>query len=197
MLTYSNLQKRLILPEYGRNIQNMVDYCLQIPDREERNVCAATIVDSMLTLFPPTGDAEEYIRKLWDHLAIMSNFELDIDWPYEHVDRAVFGENPDPVPVERTGTLPMRHYGKLIPRLIDTACEMEPGDERDALITLVANQMKKTLMAANPEGVDDRRILKDLRMMSHGRIEPDPERIRLQEFKHAPTPSGKKKKGKK
>lgn len=96
MLTYTNRLKKLILPEYGRNIQNMVDYCTAIEDRDERNICAATIVDAMQTLFPATGDAEEYRRKLWDHLAIMSNFMLDVDYPYELVDRRVFGDKPDP-----------------------------------------------------------------------------------------------------
>ncbi len=196
MLTYNNRLKKLVLPEYGRNIQNMVDYCTTIEDREERNICATTIIDAMMTLFPASGDIEEYRRKLWDHLAIMSDFTLDVDYPYEIVDRLVFGDMPEPVPAERPGSFPYRHYGRLIPRLIETAVSMEDGDERNALITLVANQMKKTLMAANPEGVDDRRVLNDLRAMSHGAIDADPERIYLHEFKQAPTPSGRKKKKK-
>lgn len=196
MLTYTNRLKKLILPEYGRNIQNMVDHCLTIEDRDSRTRCAESIVDSMFILFPPVGDVEEYRRKLWDHLMIMSDFKLDVDSPYQHIDPTVFDQGPNPVPGERPGHLHMRHYGKLIPALIDTACAMEPGEERNALITLVANQMKKTLMASNPEGVDDLRILKDLRIMSHGQIDPETEVLRLQEFKHAPTPSGRKKKRK-
>lgn len=196
MLTYNNRLKKLVLPQYGRNIQNMVDYCTTIDDREERNICASTIIDAMMTLFPANGDIEEYRRKLWDHLAIMSDFTLDVDYPYEIVDRRVFGDMPEPVPAERPGSFAYRHYGRLIPRLIETAVSMEDGDERNALITLVANQMKKTLMAANPEGVDDRRVLNDLRAMSHGAVEADPERIYLHEFKQAPTPSGRKKKKK-
>lgn len=196
MLTYNNRLKKLILPEYGRNIQNMVDYCMTLENRDERNDCAAAIVDAMRTLFPPTGDPEEYERKLWDHLIIMSDFSLDIDTPYECVIPDTFDEGPDPVPMERPGTLAYRHYGKLIPSLIDTACHMEEGEERDALITLVANQMKKTLLAANPEGVDDSRIYKDLRYLSHGQIYAEPETIRILDFKQAPTPSGKKKRKK-
>lgn len=196
MLTYTNRLKKLILPEYGRNIQNMVDYCLTIEDRDERNICATTIIDAMQTLFPVTGDADEYRRKLWDHLAIMSNFSLDVDYPYDVVDRRVLGDLPDAVPAERPGSFPYRHYGRLIPRLIDTAVGMEPGEERDALVTLIANQMKKTLLASNPEGVEDQRILNDLRAMSHGEIATDSSRIRLLDFKQAPTPSGRKKKKK-
>ena len=100
------------------------------------------------------------------------------------------------MPAERPGTLPFGHYGKLIPQLIETACGMEEGEERDALVTLIANQMKKTLMASNPEGANDSRIYNDLRTMSHGAIVTDPEKIRIQDFKQAPTPSGRKKKKK-
>lgn len=196
MLTYTNRLKKLILPEYGRNIQNMVDYCIGIEDRAERNFCAATIVDSMEILFPATGDREEYRRKLWDHLAIMSDFQLDVDYPVEPVDRRVFDNGPEAIEPMRPGTMPMRHYGRIIPAMVDVACSMPEGDERDALITLVANQMKKTMMADSPDSVNDMRILKDLRAMSHGAIEADPERIRLVDFKTAPTPSGKKKKKK-
>lgn len=196
MLTYNNRLRPLVLPEYGRNIQNMVDHCLTIADRDERNFCAATIVDAMRTLFPPTGDPEEYERKLWDHIIIMSGFELDIDSPFGSVSPSTFDTAPDPVPSLRPGLLQFRHYGQLIPRLIDTACSMEDGDERNALITLIANQMKKTLLAANPEGVDDRRIYGDLRRMSHGAINVDADTVRIHEYKQAPTPSGKKKKRK-
>lgn len=196
MLTYNNRLRQLVLPEYGRNIQNMVDYCTTIADREERNECAAAIVDSMRILFPPTGDPEEYERKLWDHIIIMSNFTLDIDSPYGAVAASTFDSAPERVPAERPGLLPYRHYGQLIPRLIETACSMEDGNEKTALITLIANQMKKTLLAANPEGVDDRRIFTDLRKMSHGEINVDAESIHIHEYKQAPTPSGKKKKKK-
>lgn len=83
MLTYNTQLKKLILPEYGRNIQQMVDYCVSIPDREERTVCAYSIIASMGNLFPQLRDTEDFKHKLWDHLAIMSDFKLDIDYPYE------------------------------------------------------------------------------------------------------------------
>ena len=197
MLTYSNRLKKLALPEYGRNIQNMVDHCLTIEDRDERTKCANTIVDTMQTLFPPQGgDIEACRRKLWDHLVIMSDFNLDVDFPFERVDPTVYEQQPMPVPPSRPGAKPFRHYGSLIPRLIDTAASMEDGEERDALVTLIANQMKKTLMDSNLEGVDDRRILSDLRQMSHGELGTDPERVRIVDFKQAPTPSGRKKRKK-
>lgn len=194
MLTYNNHLRKLILPEYGRNIQNMVDHCMTIEDREERTLCAATIVDAMFTLFPATGDVAEYRRKLWDHLLIMSDFALDVDFPFEHVEKQVFDNGPEPVPTARPGMMNNRVYGRYIPTLIDTASAMVPGEEQDALITLIANQMKKTLLESTIDNVDDARIYSDLRAMSHGVLMPDPERHPLQDYKQAPTPSGKKKK---
>lgn len=195
MLKYTNQMRRLILPEYGRNIQNMVDHCVGIEDRDERTRCAHSIVSAMLTLFPVTGDAEEYKRKLWDHLLIMSEFKLDVDFPYEHVDPTVFDTVPEAVPQERPGTMPYRHYGAHIPRLIETAITIEEGEERDALVYMIANQMKKALMITGADAVDDERILADLRVMSHGVINLSTDDIELQDYKNiAPATTGKKKK---
>ncbi len=194
MLTYSNHLKRLVLPEYGRNIQNMVDYCVTIEDREERTRCAHSIIAAMHTLFPPTGDCDEYRRKLWDHLWIMSDFRLDVDYPFEHVDPQVFDDTPDPVKAERPGTMPYRHYGSLIPGLIARAAGMEEGEEREALVLMIADQMKKTLLASSNDGVEDARVFSDLRHISHGAISLDPATVHLHEFRQAPLPSGKKKK---
>ncbi|MCM1067247.1 MAG: DUF4290 domain-containing protein [Muribaculaceae bacterium] len=194
MLTYSNHLRRLVLPEYGRNIQNMVDHCVTIADREERNRCAHTIIAAMSTLVPASGDAAEYRRKLWDHLWIMSDFKLDVDFPFEHVDPEVFGDAPAPVRPERPGSMPYRHYGRLIPELVEKAVEMDEGEEREALVLMIANQMKKTLIASTNDSVEDARIFSDLRHLSHGAIALDPAVVHLHEFKQAPTPSGKKKK---
>ncbi len=197
MLTYTNNLKPLVLPEYGRNIQNMVDRCLEIEDRDERTRAANSIIATMLTLFPPTGDRQEYTRKLWDHVLMMSNFRLDVDLPFEPVDPAVFENYPDPM--QRPECLPMkyRHYGGYIAHMIDIASDMQEGEERDALVMLIANHMKKIMLESDNEGgIDDARIFSDLRNMSHGRIYLDPEQVRLHEFRQAPTPSGKRKKKK-
>ena len=170
MLTYSNQLKPLVLPEYGRNIQNMVDYCLTIEDRDRRTESAYAVVDAMLTLFPAKGDHEEHLRKLWDHVWIMSDYRLDVDYPYEHVNPEVFADRPDAVEPVRPGSMPYRHYGRLIPRLIDTAAAMEEGEERDALVFMIANQMKKTLLASANDNAEDARVFSDLRNLSHGEI---------------------------
>lgn len=196
MLTYTNHLKPLVLPEYGRNIQNMVDRCLEIEDRDERTRAANSVVATMLTLFPPTGDRQEYTRKLWDHIMIMSDFRLDVDLPFEPVDRAVFEDHPDHMPLPGVGPMQYRVYGSYIARMIDVASTMPEGEERDALVMLIANHMKKVMLAENREGVEDARIFSDLRHMSHGAIRLDPAEVRLHEFRQAPTPSGKKKKKK-
>ncbi|MDE5567945.1 MAG: DUF4290 domain-containing protein [Muribaculaceae bacterium] len=195
MLTYTTHLKKLVLPEYGRNIQRMVDHCLTIEDRYERTRCAATIVKTMESLFPIQGNADAYRRKLWDHLAIMSDFALDVDVPFELVSRNSLDNQPEPLNYDQ-GPLEHRHYGLLLQRSILAAAEMPEGEERDALVLLLANHMKKLMLSVNPDGVDDEKVFKDLRHLSNGKIVLSPEKVTLHEFKAAPAPTGKKKKKK-
>ena len=196
MLTYNTQLTPLRLPEYGRNIQQMVDYCLTIEDRDERTCCAYSIIKAMGNLFPELRDDPESTHKLWDHLAIMSDFNLDIDFPCEVV-------TPDsltsyPRPVSYPGSfIRYRHYGKTIEKMIDEAAAMPLGEDRDAFILMIANQMKKLLLAVNKDGVDDAKIFKDLADLSHGAIRLDPMTVHLHEFKIAPAPTTGKKKKKK
>lgn len=193
MLTYNTHLKRLVLPEYGRNIQQMVDHCLTIEDREERTRCAHTIVKSMSILLPRIREQEGWQQKLWDHLAIMSDFRLDIDWPVEPVAEDERHTEPDKMAYPASD-FPHRNYGKSIQRMISRAALMDAGEEKDALIMLVANQMKKIMLAVNKDYADDSRIFKDLEMMSHGQISLSPELHRLCDYKVLPAPSKKKKK---
>ncbi len=196
MLRYNTQQKKLILPEYGRNIQKMVDHCLTIEDRDERTRCARSIIASMGNLFPQLRDQEDFRHKLWDHLAIMSDFKLDIDYPCEVIKPDDLQTKPDMLEY-RTSAIRRRHYGKNIELMIDKATSMEPGEERDALISLLANHMKKVMLSVNKDGVDDAKIFKDLAEFSHGAIMLDAETYHLHEFKEAPAPvTGKKKKKK-
>lgn len=195
MLTYNSHLKKLILPEYGRNIQSMVDHCLTIEDRGERTRCARTIVKTMETLFPANGNVEDYRRKLWDHIAIMSDFALDVDVPFELIRQDSLDEVPEPVPYG-TPSATHRHYGYYLEQMIARAAEMEPGEERDALVLLLANHMKKLMYAVNRDGVDDAKIFKDLREISRGAIMLDPSAVRLHEFKVIAPVTGKKKKKK-
>ena len=196
MLTYTTHLKKLILPEYGRNIQRMVEHCLTIEDRYERTRCAATIVKTMETLFPIQGNTDAYRRKLWDHLAIMSDFQLDVDVPFELIRPENLDNTPSHIDYDQ-GDFNYRHYGLLIQRAVAHASEMPEGDERDALVLLLANHMKKLMLAVNSDGVDDEKIFKDLREMSHDAISLRPENVKLHEFKVAPAPATGKKKKKK
>ncbi len=197
MLTYNTQQRHLKLPVYGRHIQQMVEHCLTIEDRDERNACARSIIDCMLTLFPEIKQKEGYEQQLWDHLAIMADFKLDIDYPFEVIQAESLESRPQPV-FYPSNSINSRHYGHNLEAMIETASHMEPGEERDALVSLLANHMKKMLLAINPEGVDDAKVFKDLAHYSHGAIRLDPSTCRLHQFKVVapPTPSKKKKKKK-
>ena len=195
MLRYNTQMKPLRLPEYGRNIQKLVDFCLTRADRQERTDCAFAIVKSMANLFPELKSNGQYSHKLWDHLAIMSDFRLDIDYPVEVVQQENLTSRPAPIPY-KDNELRRRHYGRTILSMIDVAAGMEEGTERDALITLVANQMKKLLIETNRDGVDDRRVFNDLRELSQGRIFVDPATLRLNDYIIPVQTSGKKKKKK-
>lgn len=196
MLSYNTQLKKLALPEYGRNIQRMVDHCLTISDREERTKCANAIIASMSNLFPSLANSEDFRHKLWDHLAIMSDFRLDIDYPCEVIRPENLRTKPQPIPYS-TDKVTRRHYGKYIGQMIEKAVSLEEGEERHTLELLIANHLKKLMLAVNSEGVDDEKIFRDLAEISHGQIRLSTETDRLHEFKEAPViQQGKKKKKK-
>lgn len=194
MLTYNTRLSQLVLPEYGRNIQRMVDHCLTIEDREERTLCAYSIIKSMGNLFPELR-APENEHKLWDHLAIMAHFQLDIDYPCDVIQADELHTLPEKVPYTQA-PMRYRHYGHLTQQLIDTVAAMEEGPERDEATRLLANHMKKQMLAVNADGVEDAKIFKDLAEMSHGALRPDTQKMRLHEFREQVQPAGKKKKKK-
>lgn len=191
MYNYNTQLKKLALPEYGRNIQQMVDYCCTIPDKDERTRCAYTIIKTMGNIFPQLRDEADYKHKLWDHLAIMSDFKLDIDYPYEIVKEENLETKPEPVKY-KLEHIKMRHYGKIIERMIERACEYPEGKEKDALIMLIANHMKKVIYLINKEDVEDAKIFKDLAFYSHGKINLDPATHSLHQFKEATTATASK-----
>ena len=182
MPDYNTQQKKLIMPEYGRNVQQMIDHCVSIEDREERTRCANTIINIMGNLFPHLRDVDDFKHKLWDHLAIMSDFKLDIDYSYEIIRKENLRTKPDRIPYTLT-PIRYRHYGKTLERMIKKCEDYPDGPERDQLISLLANHMKKSFLTWNKEVVDDDKIFKDLREYSHGRIDLSPETFRLKESK--------------
>lgn len=197
MLTYNTHRKPLILPEYGRIIQTMVDHALTIDNREERTRCAYSIVKAMKTILqaPLSEEGEDGERRYWDHLAIMSGFSLDIDWPFEVIKPEAIDVRPEKV--EYSGRAINRfQYGRNLINMIDATAAMDAGPDRDALIVLVANQMKKASLAWDEDGYSDRKIFEDIARITEGRLVIYPEQLTLCEFIDAPTPGKKKKKKK-
>jgi len=182
MMQYNTQEKRLALPEYGRNIQNMVNYCVSIPEKEERTRCANAIVSIMGNMFPHLRDVNDFKHILWDHLAIMSDFALDIDYPYEVVKREDLYVKPQKLPYSQ-GKIAYKHYGKILENMIKKATELEAGEQKDYLVSLLANHMKKSFLTWNKESVDDRKIFKDLDELSEGKIKMDEEVHKLTESK--------------
>lgn len=168
-MDYNTNRKKLPLPEYGRNIQNMVDFLFTIEDKEKRNKSAQTVIDVMGNLYPYLRDVAEFKHKLWDHLAIMSDFKLDIDYPYDPPTPDILTEKPNIVPYTQN-QIKYRHYGYTMELLIKKAVEME-GEEKEILVELLANQMKKLYLAWNRDAVDDEKIFMDLEELSRGNIE--------------------------
>ncbi|EGJ70269.1 hypothetical protein Bcop_0049 [Bacteroides coprosuis DSM 18011] len=168
-MEYNTQKMRMPLPEYGRSIQNMVNYALTIEDRSERQRCANTIIDIMGNMFPHLRDVPDFKHKLWDHLAIMSDFKLDIDYPYEIVREDNLHTRPSVLPYPQT-RIRFRHYGKTIEKLISEADKLEDGDEKNHLVALIANHMKKSYTTWNRDSIDDEKIDNDLRDLSRGTL---------------------------
>lgn len=191
-MDYNSQRKKMPLPEYGRNIQKMVDHLLTIEDREERNRAARTIIDVMGNLYPYLRDISDFKHKLWDHIAIMADFKLDIDYPYEPPSPAMLHERPRSVPYDQHN-VKARHYGYVLEMMINEASEFEEGDEKEVLIELLANHMKKSYLAWNKDSVDDEKIIQDLKFLSKGKIHRDD--LQLAETKNILNRSKPKKNG--
>ena len=123
-MDYNSKRKKLALTEYGRNVQNMVDHLMTIQDRSERNRAAKTVIDVMGNLYPYLRDIAEFNHKLWDHLAIMADFKLDIDYPYEPPSPDILTEKPNKVPYTQN-PIRYKHYGLIMEKMIGKISEYE------------------------------------------------------------------------
>ncbi len=170
VLEYNTERELMVIPEYGRNVQNMIGVALTIEDKEERNKCAQAIIKVMGQLNPHLRDVEDFNHKLWAHLFIMSNFELDIDSPYPVPSKESFRSKP------RLLEYPQRrikfgHYGKLAEDWIEAASALPEGEERTILSAKLANMLKASYLIWNKDAVDNSVIIKQLKEMSGGKIE--------------------------
>ncbi len=169
-MDYNSNRKKLLLPEYGRHIQQMVNHCVSIQDKEERTKCAHSIIGNMGNMFPHLRDVNDFKHKLWDHLAIMSDFGLDIETPFELPKKETLYERPKKLAYNNQ-RIRYRHYGRTIEQMIDKAAEMEEGEHKKHLIMLIANNMKKSLIMWNKDFPGDERVFSDIRSMSGNRLE--------------------------
>lgn len=192
---YNTQRDKLPMPEYGRSIQKMVDYALTIKDKAERQRCADSIIAIMGNMYPALRDVPDFRNKLWDHLAFMSDYKLEIDYPCEITILKKGRQEPDRIEYSN-GDIRFVHYGRIVPELIEKVSQMEEGPARNQLVRLVAVQMKKNLMTWNKEMVDDERIAADMYNLSRGRIQLREGDLDVT-FAQAPPQQNQQKNGKK
>ena len=196
-LDYNTQRELLQMPEYGREIQRMIDHAVTLPTKEERLLCAKTIVKLMETKVPQIRENSGYEQTLWDHLYIMSHKQLDIDWPYDISGAEKFHNKPQPMKLPQSNVR-LRHYGKLVSELLEKLKDMPEGGERNELIRLTANQMKRDLVQWGHGSIDDEKVADDMARMTDGAVQLDLsnfvfERINISEPQQKRS-TGKKKK---
>ncbi|WP_066217730.1 DUF4290 domain-containing protein [Formosa haliotis] len=168
-IQYNTEREHLIIPEYGRHLQKMVNHAKTIENRDDRNKEAHAIIAVMGNLQPHLRDVPDFQHKLWDQLFIISGFELDVDSPYGVPDRELLEKRPDPLPYPQNFPK-YRFYGNNIKTMIDVANTWEEGELKDALIYTIANHMKKCFLNWNKDTVDDNVIFNHLYELSEGKI---------------------------
>lgn len=168
-LLYNTERVTLHIPEYGRNVQKMVDYLKTIEDRQKRNEQARAIIKVMEIINPAVHHQDDYEHKLWDHLHIISGFDLDVDSPYPAPAPESLHQQPLPVPLNKK-PLKATHYGRNIENMINLVAEKEDGDEKTAMIRTLAMYMRQQYLIWNKDTVTDETILQDIVRLSDGRI---------------------------
>lgn len=166
-LQYNTEKANLQMSEYGRIIQEMVNHCLTIEDRQERLACAQHIVCVMASLAQEKASNPEVQSKLWNHLALISDFKLDIDYPVEIIPQAEATSHPSPMSLPQ-GKIRHKHYGRIIEEALKHLSEMPEGEERDALVRQTADRMKQNLFTWNPDVMSEEKVANDIDAYSQG-----------------------------
>lgn len=169
-LEYNSERSKLIIPEYGRHIQKMIEYAVELEDDKERNNVAKAIISVMGNMNPHLRDVPDFQHKLWDQLFIISDFKLDVDSPFPKPSKEMLEERPERMDYPQNFPK-YRFYGNNIKRMIDVANSWEDGPEKEGLIFTIANHMKKSYLSWNKDTVDDKVIFDHLRELSGGRID--------------------------
>jgi hypothetical protein len=168
-MEYNTTRGKLILPEYGRNVQNMIAHAMEIADRTERNRAAQAIIEVMGQLNPHLRDVDDYRHKLWTHLFVMSDFKLDVDSPYVIPKQEVLNEKPDRL-VYPKSNIRYGHYGKYTQTILEDAKKTEDPAEKEYLKTSMANFMKKQYLSHNNDAVENSVIAEHLKELSKGEL---------------------------
>lgn len=169
-MNYNTSRPKMIIPEYGRHIQKLIDHAVKLEDKEKRNEMALAIIDVMGQLNPHLRDVQDFTHKLWDHIFIMSDFKLDVDSPYPLPQPEQFEEKPDKMPYPENNTR-FKHYGKGVEKMVEVCIELPEGEEKSALILATANLMKKHYLTWGRSSINDDQILLDLKKISRGKLE--------------------------
>lgn len=168
LMEYNTTRESLILPEYGRNVQMMAEHLLTIPDKANRTEAAKELIAIMINMNPSVRETKDYKQKMWDYLAQLCDFKLDVDFPYA-ISKPADIEKPQRLQYNMN-EIRCRHYGYTVERMIQAACDMESSEERDALVHMIANNMKRNYVIWNQKSVTDEIVINDLIRLSKGRL---------------------------
>ena len=171
-MEYNTQRPEMILPEYGRNVQNMIAYAMELPSKEERNSAAKAIIEVMGQLNPHLRDVDDFKHKLWTHLFVMSDFKLDADSPYEMPTREALAEKPAVMEYPKS-KIRFGHYGKYTERILNTIVEEEDENAKEYLKLTMGNFMKKQFLAYNNDAVENNLIAQQFSDLSGGKLKLD------------------------
>ena len=177
-LQYNTKRTQLIIPEYGRHVQLMINQIMETRDRDERNKMAKAVIGIMGNMNPHLRDVPDFQHKLWDQLFIMSNFELDVDCPFEKPQKEVLTQKPDRLAYPQKNPK-YRFYGNNIKSMINVAVNWEEGELKNALVFNIANHMKKCFLNWNKDTVQDEVILNHLLELSDNKLKVSEEDLPL------------------
>jgi len=190
---YNSTRPNLILAEYGRNVQNMVDYICTVPSKDERNRLAQVVIDMMGVLNPHLRDVSDFKHKLWDHLYIISDFKIDVDSPYPVPNRDEIRHKPQPLPYPQH-RIRFKHYGHIVEEMIAKAMLANSEEAKLKMSLSIANFMKMAYCVWNKDSVSDQHILQDLTDLSSGILRL-PEDTVLTKLDFRTPPPGSRSKG--
>ncbi|MBQ0023211.1 MAG: DUF4290 domain-containing protein [Prevotellaceae bacterium] len=177
-MDYNTERNKLMMPEYGRSVQQMVEHCKTLKDKEKRMQCANSIIMTMANIVEHTADKEDFKKKLWNHLAAIANYELDIDYPVD-IER-VDDENARPEKIDYPQKrIRKRNYGSIVESFAGHLAEMDDAAKSEQLSLLIANHMKRDLSNWSVDSMSDSKVVEDLAQFTNGKIQIDLNRNQL------------------